>query len=83
VASLLKQYGPFSEGVIKNFTRQILQGLVYLHDKHVVHKDLKGGNILSDGAGNVKLADFGAARYIDGLPVATTSGSEICQSIKG
>jgi len=39
---------------------------------------------LSDGAGNVKLADFGAAKHIDYLPfVASVSSSEVCNSIKG
>jgi len=83
ISARLKQYGSLPEGVIKNFTKQILDGLVYLHREHVVHKDLKGGNILTDLDGHVKLADFGAARHIEGLPVQTTSGSELCNSIKG
>ena len=41
VSAMLKQYGAFEEKVIKKFTRQVLQGLVYLHEKQVVHRDIK------------------------------------------
>lgn len=43
---LLGQYGAFTEHVIINYTRQILRGLAYLHDNHILHRDLKG-NICS------------------------------------
>jgi len=84
ISSMLKQYGSFEEKVIKKFTKHVALGLHYLHTKGVIHRDIKGGNILSDGAGNVKLADFGAAKHVDYLPfVASVSGSEMCNSIKG
>ena len=40
---------------------QILSAVYYLHMNHVVHQDIKPGNILLDTYGNVKLIDFGAA----------------------
>lgn len=61
LAHLLKRFGPFQEGVVQNYTRQILVGLIYLHENHIVHRDIKGGNILVDESGTVKLADFGAS----------------------
>lgn len=73
LSSMLKQYGRFEENVIKKFTKQLLEGLAYLHSKKVIHSDLKGCNILSDGRGNVKLSDFGATRHLEGLPIMSES----------
>ncbi|CAG8568003.1 2250_t:CDS:2 [Acaulospora colombiana] len=46
VASMLNTYGPQEETLIRSFVRQILKGLSYLHDKEIVHRDIKGANIL-------------------------------------
>ena len=43
----------------------ILEGLVYLHEKSVVHLDLKAANILTTKDGKVKLSDFGVSREFD------------------
>lgn len=50
---------------IKSLFRQMMEGLEYLHRHAVVHRDIKGSNILLDNAGRIKLADFGLARYVD------------------
>eukprot|EP00966_Prymnesium_polylepis_P086177 1994698-Prymnesium_polylepis.1 len=42
--------------------RQVLEGLAYIHDAGVIHRDLKPQNILVDAEGIAKLADFGLAR---------------------
>lgn len=62
VTTLLVNFGPFSDRRIAGYTKQILQGLVYLHGERVIHRDIKGGNILIDDRGVVKLCDFGASK---------------------
>eukprot|EP01097_Dermamoeba_algensis_P011313 TRINITY_DN874_c0_g1_i1.p1 TRINITY_DN874_c0_g1~~TRINITY_DN874_c0_g1_i1.p1 ORF type:complete len:225 (-),score=14.22 TRINITY_DN874_c0_g1_i1:472-1146(-) len=64
IASLLIKFGPLNEQVIAAYTRQILLGLVYLHKHKILHRDIKGANILVDNNGVVKLADFGASKRI-------------------
>ncbi|VEL23282.1 unnamed protein product [Protopolystoma xenopodis] len=41
---------------------QLLRGLAYCHDRHVLHRDLKPQNLLISETGDLKLADFGLAR---------------------
>ncbi|XP_031480195.1 mitogen-activated protein kinase kinase kinase 5-like [Nymphaea colorata] len=60
--------GSLPEAVVRNFTRHILLGLAYLHSKDVVHRDIKGANLLVNDRGVVKLADFGMAKYLSGQP---------------
>lgn len=38
ITSCLTKFGPFQEPLVRHFTRQILQGLRYLHNKHILHR---------------------------------------------
>ncbi len=53
----------FSNSHLKSLCYQMFAGLAYLHHKGVVHRDIKGSNILVNNRGELKLADFGLARF--------------------
>uniref|UniRef100_A0A8C7SLB4 Mitogen-activated protein kinase kinase kinase 1 n=1 Tax=Oncorhynchus mykiss TaxID=8022 RepID=A0A8C7SLB4_ONCMY len=62
VSHLLNKYGAFKEAVIINYTEQLLRGLAYLHENQIIHRDIKGANLLIDSTGQrLRIADFGAA----------------------
>ncbi|CAI0551329.1 unnamed protein product [Linum tenue] len=78
ISSLLGKFGPFPEAVIRTYTEQLLLGLEYLHSNGIMHRDIKGANILVDNKGCIKLADFGASKQV--VELATISGAK---SMKG
>jgi len=81
IHSLLKQFGPFSEALIQRYTYQIVLGVEYLHSKSIVHRDLKGANVLVSDKGQIKLGDFGCSRQLQ--TVKTVSLEESLMSLKG
>ncbi|KAG8995688.1 hypothetical protein FRB94_008863 [Tulasnella sp. JGI-2019a] len=74
--NICKRFGKFPENLVGVYISQVLEGLVYLHDQGVIHRDIKGANILTNKDGTVKLADFGvAATPTGGITDATVVGS--------
>lgn len=58
VAELLKKNGKLKESQIAKYTLQALQGLAYLHEKEVIHGDVKCSNMLLTKDGTLKLSDY-------------------------
>ncbi|AQK52343.1 NPK1-related protein kinase 2 [Zea mays] len=73
IQSLLGRLGSFPEAVIRKYTKQLLHGLEYLHRNGIIHRDIKGANILVDNKGCIKLADFGASKQVEKLATATAA----------
>ncbi|XP_050376822.1 mitogen-activated protein kinase kinase kinase 5-like [Argentina anserina] len=61
-----ERYGVITESIVRNFTRQIVTGLAYMHSKYIAHRSIKGANLLVDTCGVVKLADFAMAQQLPG-----------------
>nr|XP_043625031.1 mitogen-activated protein kinase kinase kinase NPK1-like [Erigeron canadensis] len=78
ISSLLGKFGSFPESVVRMYTKQILLGLEYLHKNGIMHRDIKGANILVDNKGRIRLADFGASKKV--VELATMTGAK---SMKG
>ncbi|KAL7123938.1 hypothetical protein ABFS83_14G015600 [Erythranthe nasuta] len=75
ISSLLGKFGSFPESVIRMYTKQLLLGLEYLHENKIMHRDIKGANILVDNKACIKLADFGASKKVEALAAATGAKS--------
>ncbi|KAF8158498.1 hypothetical protein B0H34DRAFT_709124 [Crassisporium funariophilum] len=73
--NISKRFGKFPESLVAVYISQVLQGLVYLHDQGVIHRDIKGANILTNKDGTVKLADFGVAAKTGGVTDGAVVGS--------
>lgn len=59
---------PFLASEVKTLLLQLASGVAYLHDRWVLHRDLKTSNLLLNNRGQLKIADFGMARYCGDPP---------------
>ena len=50
---------------VKCYIKQLLSGLEHCHNRGVLHRDIKGSNLLIDNGGILKIADFGLAAIFD------------------
>ncbi|XP_027792623.1 mitogen-activated protein kinase kinase kinase 19 isoform X4 [Marmota flaviventris] len=64
ISSIINRFGPLPEMVFCKYTKQILQGVAYLHENCVVHRDIKGNNVMLMPTGIIKLIDFGCAKRL-------------------
>lgn len=78
VGSCLRKHGKFDESLVSSLTKQTLAGLAYLHDKGVLHRDLKADNILLDVDGTCKISDFGISKKTDNI-----YGNDVTNNMQG
>lgn len=78
IGSCLRKHGKFEESVVRSLTRQTLEGLAYLHQEGILHRDLKADNILLDLDGSCKISDFGISKKSDNI-----YGNDVTNSMQG
>ena len=73
VYDLLLKRGPLSEQRVASYSRQILEGVAYLHENMVIHRDIKSANILLDATQtHAKLGDFGLSKRLERCSMMTS-----------
>ncbi|XP_047729215.1 mitogen-activated protein kinase kinase kinase 19 isoform X1 [Prionailurus viverrinus] len=82
ISSIISRFGPLPEMVFCKYTRQILQGVAYLHENCVVHRDIKGNNVMLMPTGIIKLIDFGCAKRLAWAGINGTH-SDMLKSMHG
>lgn len=77
--TFVKKFKTIPLPTVRQWTYQIVCGVKYLHDSGIVHRDIKGDNVLVSLEGIIKLADFGCSKAIDDV-CSKTHG---CQTMVG
>ncbi|XP_034042572.1 mitogen-activated protein kinase kinase kinase 19 isoform X2 [Thalassophryne amazonica] len=83
IASVLHRFGPLPERILVLYTHQIVEGVAYLHQNRVVHRDLKGNNVMLMPTGVIKLIDFGCARRLSYLSHTDSNSGDLLKSVHG
>lgn len=64
LSDVLKKAGSIPEKVLSAMSYQMIKGLMHLHQKRIVHRDIKPLNILANSKGLIKISDFGVSGEI-------------------
>jgi Protein kinase domain len=70
LASLVRRIGRLSSDKAIEIARQVCAGLAAAHERGVIHRDLKPANLMLDGAGKIRITDFGLAAIAASLDLA-------------
>ncbi|MET9957351.1 serine/threonine-protein kinase [Streptomyces sp. NPDC006339] len=77
LADELATGGPLGPERLAEVGAQVAAGLAGAHERGIVHRDIKPGNLLRAADGSVKIADFGIARFVDDPAAALTTTGQI------
>lgn len=71
----------FTLASVKHYMRQILIGIAHLHKERIIHRDLKGANILISRNHTVKIADFGLSRQLEKARAPRYTNPVVCRLV--
>merc|ERR1719399_2708774 len=77
LSQIIKKFSKLNEQLVGVYILQGLEGLNFLHEQGVIHRDIKGANILISTGGKVKLADFGVATKLEAAGLDTKANSVV------
>lgn len=75
LSSLLEEFVFFSNDFSRFYIAEIVLALEYLHQLHIVHRDIKPDNVLIDANGHLKLSDFGLSEFGVSQKISKNTGS--------
>ncbi|CAK8692528.1 unnamed protein product [Clavelina lepadiformis] len=81
ISGILRNFGQLHEPVFKRYTRQVLEGVKYLHTRNVVHRDINGNNIMLLPNGIIKLIDFGCSKRMHQRSMSAKNMDDADESI--
>lgn len=83
LAAQLRTYGALTEVLLRKYTGQLVEGLIYLHSltPPVVHRDLKCANLLLTHSADVKITDFGCSKWLSGTDAILEAEHSVVGSV--
>lgn len=83
LAAQLRTFGALNELLLRKYTAQLVEGLIYLHSRSppVVHRDLKCANLLLTHGADVKITDFGCSKWLSGSDAVLEAEHSVVGSV--